>query len=95
MSAGIATDRPAAVVISASEIPPAKTPGDGREDLYHAYDRAEQAEQRRNRSNRSERIQISLELVHNVATAVFDALLDRVSVGMPIGKPRREQLTER
>src|SRR5262249_51470737 len=60
-----------------------------------ASDGAEQSEQRRNRRDRAQRVDITLELVHDVAPGVLEALHENFTGAMAIGETRREQLAQR
>ncbi len=75
----MATLKPAAVVISAWEMPPASERGiadavyaDRREHLDHAHHRAQQAEQRADGGDGTQGIEKALQPVGFVATGVFD-----------------------
>ena len=94
--------RPAAVVISASEMPPASTAGLPTPSVViavnaadHARHGAEQPEQRRDRGDRAERIQVALEIVDDVPARVLDDFFHHFARRVTIREPRGEHLAER
>ena len=64
-------------------------------DLDHADYGAQQPKQRRNGGNGAQRVQVALQLMHNVARSILDALFHHIATVAGIGEAGRKYAPER
>ena len=63
--------------------------------LDHADNGTEQPEQRRDRSDSTQGLKITLKLVHNMASRIFDRILQNDSIPIPVNQASGQYLSKR